>query len=157
MGDLQTLLERFEDLRGKEEAQKASEHLISGRFTLRDLRTQLDSLGQMGSLSKLMSFFPGLGPAKIDDSKLNETQVQLRKFRTMLDSMTSAELDDANIIKSERAHRIARGSGHKPPEVRALLRYYETTKKAAHGITSNRRLRRQIERQMSQGGTPPHS
>ncbi|EQD42649.1 signal recognition particle protein, partial [mine drainage metagenome] len=41
MGDLQTLLERFEDLRGKEEAQKASEHLISGRFTLRDLRTQL--------------------------------------------------------------------------------------------------------------------
>ncbi|MFZ0699158.1 MAG: signal recognition particle receptor subunit alpha [Thermoplasmata archaeon] len=157
MGDLQTLLERFEDLRGKEEAQKASEHLISGRFTLRDLRTQLDSLGQMGSLSKLMSFFPGLGPAKIDDSKLNETQVQLRKFRTMLDSMTPAELDDVNLIKSERAHRIARGSGNKPPEVRALIKYYETTKKAAHGITSNRRLRRQIERQMTQGGAPPPS
>jgi signal recognition particle subunit SRP54 len=155
MGDLQTLLERFEDLRGKEEAQKASEHLMSGRFTLRDLRTQLDSLGQMGSFSKLLSFFPGLGSGKIDESKLNETQTQLKRYRTMLDSMTPGELDDATIIKSERAHRIARGSGHKPPEVRALLKYYETTKKAAHGIASNRRIRRQLERQMTQGGASP--
>ncbi|MGI0150911.1 MAG: signal recognition particle protein Srp19, partial [Thermoplasmata archaeon] len=69
-------------------------------------------------------------------------------------SMTGAELDDGHLIKGDRIHRIARGSGQKPQEVRALLKYWETTRKAAHGITSNRNLRRQLERQFAQGGPP---
>ncbi|MCI4317758.1 MAG: signal recognition particle receptor subunit alpha, partial [Thermoplasmata archaeon] len=38
MGDIQTLLERFEELTDKEEAEKAAENLMSGKFTLRDMR-----------------------------------------------------------------------------------------------------------------------
>jgi len=157
MGDIQTLLERFEELSNKEAAEEAAKHLLGGRFTLRDMRSQLESLGQMGPMSKIVSMLPTFGGAKLDDQKLDQTQQRLRRFRAILDSMTPAELDDAALIKSDRVHRIARGSGAKPPEVRALLKQYEATRKAAHGLVSNRRLRRQIEKQFADGGTalPP--
>jgi signal recognition particle subunit SRP54 len=154
MGDIQTLLERFEELTDKAEAEKAAENLMSGRFSLRDMRAQLDSLGQMGPFSKLMSLLPSLGGAKLSDNQLEDTQKRLRRFRSILDSVNGAELDDYHIIKSDRIHRIARGSGVRVPEVRALLKYVETTRKAAHGIASNRKLRRQLERQFSGGGPP---
>jgi signal recognition particle subunit SRP54 len=154
MGDIQTLLERFEELTDKEEAQKAAENLMTGKFSLRDMRAQLDSLGQMGPFSKLMSLLPSFGAAKLSDNQLEDTQKRLRRFRSILDSVNAAELDDYHIIKGERIHRIAAGSGQKVPEVRALLKYVETTRKAAHGIASNRKLRRQLERQFSGGGPP---
>jgi signal recognition particle subunit SRP54 len=154
MGDIQTLLERFEELTDKEEAQKAAENLMAGKFSLRDMRAQLDSLGQMGPFSKLMSLLPSFGGAKLSDNQLEDTQKRLRRFRSILDSVNAAELDDYHIIKGDRIHRIARGSGQKVPEVRALLKYVETTRKAAHGIASNRKLRRQLERQFSGGGPP---
>lgn len=153
MGDIQTLLERFEELTDKAEAQKAAENLMTGRFTLRDMRSQLESLGQMGPFSKLMSLFPNIGGSKLDDQQMQDTQVRLRRFRAILDSMNHQELDDPHLIKGDRIHRIARGSGQKTQEVRSLLKYYDTTRKAAHGIASNRKLRRQLERQFK-GGEP---
>jgi signal recognition particle subunit SRP54 len=151
MGDIRTLLERFEELSNKEAAEEAAKHMMHGRFTLRDMRAQLDSIGQMGPVSKLVSMFPMFGGAKVDDKKLDETQVRLRHYRAILDSMTPAELDDAQLLKAERIHRIARGSGQRPQEVRSLLKQYETTRKAAHGLVSNRRLRRQLEKQFGGG------
>jgi len=152
MGDIQSLLERFEELSNKEAAEKAAKALMGGRFTLRDMRSQLDSLGEMGPFSKILSAFPGFGSMKVNDQELEQTQKRLRGFRVMLDSMTAEELDNPAVIKADRIHRIARGSGHRPQEVRALLKHYETTRKAAHGLVSNRRLRRQMEKQFGAGG-----
>ncbi|MCI4336884.1 MAG: signal recognition particle receptor subunit alpha [Thermoplasmata archaeon] len=154
MGDIQTLLERFDELTDKEEAQKAAEHMMTGRFTLRDMRTQLASLGQMGPFSKLLSLFPAVGGAKLDDKQLEDTQSRLRRYRSILDSLTAEELDEPHIIKGDRLHRIARGSGQRSQEVRALLKYYDSTRRAAHGIASNRKLRRHLERQFKGGGDP---
>jgi signal recognition particle subunit SRP54 len=153
MGDIQTLLERFEELSNKEAAEEAAKKLMSGRFTLRDMRTQLESLGQIGPFSKIVSMVPVFGAAKLDDKQLDESQRRLLRFRSILDSMTPAELDDAQMIKAERVHRIARGSGQRAQEVRMLLKQYEATRKAAHGLVSNRRLRRQIEKQFGAGGS----
>ena len=61
MGDIRSLLERFENLSNKEAAEEAAKHLMSGKFTLRDMRAQLDSLGEMGPFSKLMTIIPGAG------------------------------------------------------------------------------------------------
>ncbi|MCI4342713.1 MAG: signal recognition particle protein Srp54 [Thermoplasmata archaeon] len=154
MGDIQTLLERFDELSDKESAEKAAQNLMSGRFTLRDMRSQLASLGEMGPMSKLMSLFPGIGAAKVDQKTLDATQQRLRRFRSIMDSMTGEELDNPHVIKADRVHRIARGSGQKPQEVRGLLKHYESTKKAAHGLVSNRRLRRQLEKQFGNAEAP---
>ena len=153
MGDIQSLLEHFEELSDKEAAEKAAKNLMAGRFSLRDMRAQLQSIGEMGPFSKLLSMVPTLGAAKIDEAKLDDTQKRLRKFRTILDSMTPEELDNPAVIKADRVHRIARGSGQRPQEIRALLKHYETTRKAAHGLVSNRRLRRQLEKSLGSGET----
>jgi signal recognition particle subunit SRP54 len=154
MGDIQTLLERFEELADKEEAAKAAENLMSGRFSLKDMRAQLDSIGQMGTVSKIFSFLPGMGAAKIDEQRLKDTQVRLKRFRAILDSINPDELEDPHLLKGDRIYRVARGSGQKPQEVRALIKYWEATRRAAHGIASNRKLRRQLERQLAAGGEP---
>ncbi len=151
MGDIQTLLEHFEELSNKEEAEKVAESLMTGRFSLRDMRVQLDSLGQMGPFSKIVGMLPGFSAAKVDDKQVEDSQARLRRFRSMLDSMTADELDHPMVIKGDRIRRIARGSGQKPQEVRQLLKFWESTRKAAHGIASNRKLRRQLERQLGGG------
>lgn len=151
MGDIQTLLEHFEELSNKAEAEKVAESMMSGRFSLRDMRVQLDSLGQMGPFSKILGMIPGLGAAKVDEQQVEDSQSRLRRFRSMLDSMTGEELDHPMVIKGDRIRRIARGSGQKPQEVRQLLKFWESTRKAAHGIASNRKLRRQLERQLAGG------
>lgn len=151
MGDIQTLLEHFEELSNKEEAAKVAESMMTGRFSLRDMRVQLDSLGQMGPFSKLLGMIPGFGAAKVDEQQLEDSQARMRRFRSMLDSMTAEELDHPMVIKGDRIRRIARGSGRKPQEVRALIKFWESTRKAAHGIASNRKLRRQLERQLAGG------
>ena len=151
MGDIQTLLEHFEELSNKEEAEKVAESMMAGRFSLRDMRVQLDSLGQIGPFSKIVGMLPGLGPVKVDEKQVEDSQARLRRFRSILDSMTAEELDHPMVIKGDRIRRIARGSGQKPQEVRQLLKFWETTKKAAHGIASNRKLRRQLERHFAGG------
>jgi signal recognition particle subunit SRP54 len=108
----------------------------------------------MGPVSKILSMFPTLSGPKMDPKSLDETQARLRRFRSILDSMTAEELDNPQILKADRIHRVARGSGQRPTEVRALLKQYETTKKAAHGLASNRRLRRQMEKQFGMGEAP---
>jgi signal recognition particle subunit SRP54 len=151
MGDIKALVERFEVLEKKEEAEAAAGNLIAGRFTLKDFYVQIDSLGKMGPFSKLLSFLPGFANAKVNEKELQSTQQRLKNFKTIMDSMTKEEMANPHILKAERIQRIARGSGQKPQDVRALLKYYEQTKKAAHGIASNRKLRRQMERQMASG------
>ena len=122
MGDIQTLLERFEELANKAEAEKAAEHLMSGKFTLRDMRAQIQSIGQMGPFSKLMSMLPTMGAGKVSDQQLKDSQGRLNRYRTILDSMSSEELDNPHLLKGDRIHRIARGSGQKSQEVRGLIK-----------------------------------
>jgi signal recognition particle subunit SRP54 len=107
-------------------------------------------LTNMGPLKKLMSMFPG-APAKMSDEELETTQEKLRKFKIIMASMTREELEDPKIVKSSRVKRIARGSGMKTQDVRALLNHYNTTKKQMRGLMGNRKLRKQLEKQMKSG------
>lgn len=155
MGDLQSLLERFEGLEGKDKLEEASKKLLGGKFTLKDFYTQLEGLSQMGPLSKFLSMIPGFAGAKLDDQQMQATQDRLKGYKVIMDSMTKEEMLNPALIKGDRVQRIARGSGHTPQDVRSLLKYYEQTRKQAHAITSNRKLRRQMERSMAGNAPSP--
>lgn len=156
MGDIRSLVEKFEVIEKKEEAEAAAQNLMSGKFTLHDFYVQIESLGKMGTFSKLMSYLPGFATAKVDEKDMDATQDRLKRFKTIMDSMTKEEMTNPHLLKADRIQRIAYGSGQRPQEVRALLKYYEQTKKAAHGLASNRKLRRQMEKQFagSEGKLP---
>jgi len=150
MGDIKSLLEAAEGAIDEKKAEKTMESIMHGRFSLIEMRDQMEMLTNMGPLKKLMSMFPG-APARLGDDELEATQEKLRKFKIIMSSMTREELEDPKIIKSSRVKRIARGSGMKAQDVRALISHYNTSKKQMKGLLGNRKLRKQLEKQMKSG------
>jgi signal recognition particle subunit SRP54 len=65
---------------------------------------------------------------------LDVTTVKMSRYRIIMDSMTGAELDDPSLLSSSRVQRIAHGAGATPEEVRELLKYYKTMKRALKGV-----------------------
>ncbi|MHC1626416.1 MAG: signal recognition particle protein Srp54 [Methanoculleaceae archaeon] len=127
MGDLRALVERAEEAVSGEEVDVNA--LMRGRFTLRDMYSQLDTIRRMGPLKQIFSMLP-LGGLSIPADAYDMTATRMERFRVIMDSMTDQELDDPAVIGNSRIHRIARGAGATPEEVRELLRYHRTMKRA---------------------------
>jgi signal recognition particle subunit SRP54 len=152
MGDLEALLEKANSALKGEDAEKVARKMLSGRFSLNDMKGQMDMVQKMGPLGKVAQMLPGNLGAAMQGRDMDATQQKLRHFRVILDSMTDEERDDPSLLKSPRIGRIARGSGRPVNEVRELLKYYEATKGMMKGMGSNRKMMRQMSRQMGQKG-----
>ena len=150
MGDIQTLLEKAKETMTEEKALETTKKIMSGRFTLTEMYEQMEMLTNMGPLKKLLSMLPGM-PGMTDKINVEESQKRLAIFRTVMDSMTEEEMEDPRLIKSSRVMRIARGAGVDPKEVRSLLHQYNQSKKAVKGLMGNRKLRKQLMKQMESG------
>jgi signal recognition particle subunit SRP54 len=65
-----------------------------------------------------------------------------------MDSMTEAEMNNPQLLKTSRVQRIARGSGCDIKDVKALLKYYNMSRKAIKGFASNRKIRKKLMQQL---------
>jgi signal recognition particle subunit SRP54 len=151
MGDVQSLLEQAQESMTEEEALETTKKIMAGRFTLKEMYDQMEMLTKMGPLKKLVSMLPGM-PGLTDKIDVEESQQRLWKYRVIMDSMTEGEMEDPRIIKSTRILRIAKGSGVDPKDVRELLRQYNVSKRAVKGFLGNRKLRRQLLKQLEASG-----
>ncbi|MGD0056536.1 MAG: signal recognition particle protein Srp54 [Methanomassiliicoccales archaeon] len=151
MGDIQSLLEQARESLTEEEALETTKKIMAGRFTLKEMYDQMEMLTKMGPLKKLVSMLPGM-PGLTDKIDVEESQQRLWKYRVIMDSMTEAEMEDPRVIKSTRILRIARGAGVDPKDVRELLRQYNVSKRAVKGFLGNRKLRRQLLKQLEGSG-----
>jgi signal recognition particle subunit SRP54 len=124
-GDLEALLEKAKDAG----AEKVSQKILEGEFTLNEFYEQLKSLQGMGSLNKITEMIPGMSYMKIPKDMLDVQESKMKKWKHMIDSMTPEEKSNPEIIKSTRFDRIAKGSGTKPEEVREMIKYYKQVKK----------------------------
>ena len=131
MGDLQQLAERVE--RAMHETEVAEEDwdpedLLSGDFTLKDMRKQMQAMNRMGPLDQVMDMIPGLGGGLMDqlpDNAMDVTQDRMHTFDVVMDSMTEEELENPRVIGASRIERIARGSGTDEEAVRELLEQHK--------------------------------
>ena len=151
MGDLESLLEKAEEAIDEEEAEEITKKMLSGRFDLALFEKQLGMLGKMGSLDRLLSAFPGM-VGRVKDADMAVTQERLRKFKVILKSMTADEKKDPKVIKSSRVLRIARGSGTHPKDVKELLKHFNMSRKAVKGFAGNRKMRKQLMKQLGASG-----
>lgn len=144
MGDLRALAERVQESLKEDEIDPNA--LLSGKFTLRDMYKQLEAVNRMGPLKQVMSMLP-LGGMDLPAEALEGTASKMERYRIIMDSMTSKELDDPSVISGSRVHRIARGAGGTPEEVRELLKYYKTMKRAFKGLKGgDRNMQRLMKR-----------
>ena len=127
MGDLKTLMEKIQSVVNKEDIEKTQQKLKEGKFTLRDLQTQLESMESLGSMDKIMSMIPGLGKAKIPEEAMQNQQEKVKKWKHAINSMTQEEVENPDLLEKQttRIQRIAHGSGTTTSEIRALIKQYK--------------------------------
>jgi len=131
MGDLKALMEKIHSVINKDQIEKTQKALESGKFTLRDLQTQLDSMESF-SFDKIMDLVPGLGKVKdkIPQNQLETQQEKTKKWKHAINSMTPEEIENPDILEKQtsRMQRIAKGSGTSVSEIRTLLKQYKMLK-----------------------------
>ncbi len=125
MGDVLSLIEKVETEIDKKEAARLAERVAKDKFTLEDLRSQLQQVKKMGPLSSLVSMIPGAG--KINEEDIDEKAIH--RMQAILDSMTRKEREFPQLINGSRKKRIAKGSGTTVQEINRLLKQYLQMKK----------------------------
>jgi len=136
-GDIEGLIEKAKEIDLDEESAK---RMMSGKFSLHDLRYQIEQMQKMGPLSRVMEMLPVGG--KIPKDLVDLQEGKIKNFKVIMDSMTDAEMDDPTIIKQSRIERIAKGSGTPAADVRELLNYHKKMKKVMKSVGSGRKLER---------------
>ncbi len=129
MGDLETLLEKVKEAIPEEKAEDLSKKMLRGEFNLVDLYDQLQAMGKMGPLSKVVELIPGFSQIKMPKEALQVQEGKLKKWKFIMDSCTQYELENPEEITGTRIERIAKGSGMPASEVRDLLKQYKQSKK----------------------------
>lgn len=129
LGDLSSLIEKVHSALTPKQIEEQQSRLEQGKFTLRDLQAQLESMSSMGSMDKILDMIPGLGKAKerISSSDLENQQSKLTKWKNAINSMTPYEIENPEVLEKQtsRIQRISKGSGTSTSDIRALLKQYK--------------------------------
>ena len=133
MGDIQSLIEKAEENIDEDIAEKTMNNMLTGKFTLMDMKNQFEMMNKMGPMQQVLNMIPGMGN-KISKEASKMTEDKIDAYKIMMSSMTEEEMLNPKIIKQSRIQRIARGSGVDETEVKELLKYYNNTKKTMKGI-----------------------
>ncbi len=130
MGDLKSLMEKIQSVVDKDKMAETEKRLQEGKFTLRDLQAQIESMENIGSMDKIMGMIPGLGKAKIPEGALAMQQEKTKRWKHAINSMTKEEIENPEILEKEtaRMQRISKGSGTSTSDIRALIKQYRMLK-----------------------------
>jgi len=143
MGDVLGLIEKAEKTIDAKQPKELERKLREDDFTLEDFRDQLRQIRKMGSIEQLMGMLPKIGPfAKLPkDAAIDEGR--LTSVEAVINSMTSAERADHNMIDGKRRKRIARGSGTSVQQVNEVLKQYSDMRRMMkqYGSMSKMKLR----------------
>ena len=154
MGDIQGLIDLAPEDMDEIEAMRLTQRMMSGRFTLNDMYTQMDMMSKIGTLDKFLSFLPaGMfgGMGQMSRKQKEEMQGNLERYRTIMDSMTEHEKNNPQVLKAERIKRVARGSGVTEKNVRELIAQWNKSRKMMKGIQGNRKMSKQMRKMMKSG------
>lgn len=133
MGDIKSLIEKAEENIDEDIAEKTMNNMLTGKFTLMDMKNQFEMMDKMGPMQQVLNMIPRIGN-KISKEASKMTEDKIRLYKVMMSSMTEEEMLNSKIIKQSRVQRIARGSGVEESEVKELLKYYNNTKKTMKGL-----------------------
>ncbi len=122
MGDVVSLVEKAQEAITLEEKQRLETKLKKEKFTLNDFYQQLQQLKRMGPLDSILGMIPGLGGKALKGIQVDDKA--LVKVEAMINSMTSEERENPEIIDGSRRKRIARGSGTAVQDLNRLLKQF---------------------------------
>lgn len=128
MGDWSGFMDKIHDVVPMDQQPELLQKLSEGSFTLRIMYEQFQNILKMGPLNQVFSMIPGFSAELMPKGREKESQARIKKFMTMMDSMTNEELDSTNpklISEPSRINRVARGSGRTLKEVNEMLEEFK--------------------------------
>jgi signal recognition particle subunit SRP54 len=135
MADFESLLKKVEEAEAMPDRDLAKA-LLSGKFTLKDMMGQMEAMGNVGSIGKILQML-GLG-YQVPEEMQDVATENLEKWKVIMKSMTEEELENPKLIRGSRTQRIARGSGTQPKDIKELLKQYNQSKKFIKQIRKRR-------------------
>ncbi len=137
MGDVLSLIEKAEREYDSDVAEKATERLMSGQFSLDDFLEQLQQIKRIGPLQSMLGMLPGV-PKDFRNAKIDDKDVG--RIEAIIKSMTPDERRGAVALDGSRRSRIATGSGTSAAEVNNLLRQFKEMQKMVRTLGPVNRL-----------------
>lgn len=138
MGDVLTLIEKAQTAIDEEQALKMAKKLKNASFDLNDYLEQMDQLAKMGDMNQLVNMIPGAGKLKLGDKKIDE--VQMKRNRAIVLSMTPEERSNPKLLNYSRRKRIALGSGTQVQEVNRLIKQFEQSCEMMRKMVKSKRM-----------------
>ena len=121
MGDVLTLVEKAQEEFDVADAEKMQEKMLTAKFDFTDFLKQTKLLKNMGSLGGIMKMIPGMN--KLSDEQMRQGEVQLKRTEAMINSMTTEERRNPELLASSpsRRRRIGKGAGYAENDVTKLV------------------------------------
>jgi signal recognition particle subunit SRP54 len=154
MGDIVGLVSEAMEKFDQEETAKLQEKMEKGTFTLEDFMSQMGQIKKLGPMSKVMGMIPGMSELT-KQANMNDGDVegQMKRMRSIYDSMNKKERKNPDLIDGNRRRRIATGAGVQTPEVGQFIKQFEQSRdmmRAVGGMGMMGRLK--LMRALSSGG-----
>ncbi|MDR3647316.1 MAG: signal recognition particle protein [Candidatus Babeliales bacterium] len=131
MGDMLSLIERAEAQIKQDDKERVTQNFASGNFSLEDFADQLKMMGKIGSLSKIVQYLPGMGNLNMTPEMVEKSELEIKKFKAMISSMTLKERVYPKVLDASRRERIVKGSGTSLKDLNLLLERFEQSKQFA--------------------------
>ncbi|KAK9923093.1 hypothetical protein M0R45_031527 [Rubus argutus] len=127
MGDMIGFMDKIHEVVPMDKQPELLQKLSEGHFSLRIMYEQFQNILKMGPISQVFSMLPGFSAELMPKGREKDSQAKIKRYMTMMDSMTDEELDSSStkFMNESRIIRIARGSGHQVREVMEMLEEYK--------------------------------
>ena len=156
MGDMLSLIEEAEQKIDKEKAEKLAGKLKKGKgFDLEDFKEQLQQMKNMGGMSSMLDKMPGMGQLGNVKDKVNDKMFV--QMEALINSMTSAERRNPDVINGSRKKRISTGAGLQIQDLNRLLKQHKQMQKMMKKMTAKggmQKMMRGLGGMMPGGGMP---
>jgi signal recognition particle subunit SRP54 len=142
MGDIVTLVEKAQEQLSEEKAVRLEAKIRKSQFTLEDFLDQLQEVKKMGPLQQVMGMFPGMNRVP---QNVSVDERALVKLEAIIQSMTTAERRNPNVLNGSRRKRIAAGSGTTIQDVNKLMKQFEQMQKMMKTLGKGGKMSRLIK------------
>ncbi len=139
MGDVVGLIQDFEQVVDKKQAEEDALRMMQGEFTLDDFLNQIRMLQKMGSMKDLIDKIPGMSQMMPPGAAAGLDDSELGRIESIIQSMTRAEKADPNALVREpgRVKRVAKGSGNTEQAVSELVQKFLFMQQMMGGFGQN--------------------
>uniref|UniRef100_A0A2N9EK97 signal-recognition-particle GTPase n=1 Tax=Fagus sylvatica TaxID=28930 RepID=A0A2N9EK97_FAGSY len=127
MGDWSGFMDKIQEVVPMDQQPELLQKLSEGNFTLRIMYEQFQNIVKMGPIGQVFSMLPGFSAELMPKGREKESSAKIKRYMTMMDSMTNEELDSTNpkLMNESRMMRIARGCGRQVKEVMEMFEEYK--------------------------------